>query len=226
MTAFTDIGQMFVLDFLVTFAIVRFIYYPPRRSKDYVFTFFGFNAITFLISSLLSSADLSVGFGFGLFAIFSILRYRSEPIPLREMTYLFVVMALPVVNGVLVGQGQWAASLLANLALMTVLLVAEKGWGFQYEVRQTVTYEKIELIRPGRRQLLLADLRQRTGLPIKRLEIGSIDFLRDTAEINITYDAAAAQRVDLASAALDHRRVPGAGQVAIATQDETREARV
>jgi hypothetical protein len=225
MTAFTDIGQMFVLNYLVVFVIVRFLYFPARRSKDYVFTFFGFNAVTFLVSSLLSGADLSVGFGFGLFAIFSVLRYRSDPIPLREMTYLFVVMALPVVNGVLVGQGQWATSLMANLALMVVLLVVEKGWGFEYEARQTVTYEKIELIKPGCRLQLLTDLQQRTGLPIKRLEIGRIDFLRDTAEIKIYYDAVEAERCGLASGAPDHRRMADARQAVLATHEEARIAR-
>ena len=225
MTGFTDIGLMLVLNFVVTFAIVKFIYYPTRRNKDYVFTFFGFNAVTFLVSSLLSSADLSVGFGFGLFAIFSILRYRTEPIPLREMTYLFVIMALPVANAVLIGQEQWAALLAASLMLVLVLFAVEKGWGFQYEVGKTVTYEKIELIRPERRPQLLADLQQRTGLPVKRLEIGRIDFLRDTAEISVYYDAAEAEPFAVAAGVPNPRRTADTGRIAIAAHQGVRETR-
>ena len=225
MTGFIDTGAMFVLNFVVTFAIVRFIYYPTRRNKDYVFTFFGFNAVTFLVSSLLSRADLSVGFGFGLFAIFSILRYRTDPIPIREMTYLFVIMALPVVNAVLAGGGQWGALLMANLTLVLVLYAVEKEWGFQYEMKKSITYERIELIRPEHRQQLLADLRQRTGLPVTRIEIGRIDFLRDTAEIKITYDAAQAEQIAQSASAPVRHPAASPGRVASAAYGEVRRTR-
>ena len=184
----TNLLVMFILNFAVTVFIIRFVYYPSQRSKEYVFTFFALNAVTFLISSLLFSVDVSVSFGFGLFAIFSILRYRTDPIPTREMTYLFVTMTLPIFNAVLVSQSQWASLLVANLTMVVVLYVVEKEWGFQYEIKKSITYEKIDLIKPENRFLLLKDLQQRTGLPIKRLEIGRIDFLRDTAEIKIYYD--------------------------------------
>ncbi len=185
MTEFINLTLMFLLNFGVTLTIVRFIYYPTRRNKDYVFTYLAFNAVTFLVSSLLLSADLSVGFGFGLFAVFSILRYRTDPIPIRDLTYLFVILAFPVVNAILVGQEQWATLLVANALLVSVLYVAEKGWGFQYEISKSITYEKIDLIRPENRRLLLEDLQKRTGLTITRLEIDRINFLRDTAEIKV-----------------------------------------
>ena len=184
----TSLFVMFVLNFAVTVFLIRFVYYPSQRSKEYVFTFFALNAVTFLIASLLTSVDVSVSFGFGLFALFSILRYRTDPIPTREMTYLFVIMALPIFNAVLVRQSQWASLLVANLMMVAVLYGVEREWGFQYEIKQSITYEKIDLIKPENRFLLLADLKQRTGLSIKRLEIGRIDFLRDTAEIKIYYD--------------------------------------
>ncbi len=91
---FMTFGFSFLLNSIIALLIIRYIYYPVRRDKDYVLTFLAFNTLTFLISSLLSGVDLSVGFGFSLFAIFSILRYRTDPIPIREMTYLFVMMAL------------------------------------------------------------------------------------------------------------------------------------
>jgi len=183
-----DLLVMFLLNFAVTAFLIRFVYYPSRRSKDYVFTFFAFNAVTFLVSTLLAGVDISVSFSFGLFAVFSILRYRTDPIPIREMTYLFVFMALPVVNAVLIGQGQWASLLVANITMVVLLYVIEKEWGFAYETKKSITYEKIELIRPENRRLLLEDLRQRTGLDITRVEIGRIDFLRDTAELKISYN--------------------------------------
>lgn len=187
MNTYTSLLIMFLFNLAITGIIVRFIYFPSRRNQDYVFTMLGFNAVTFLVSSLLSGAELSVGFGFGLFAIFSILRYRTDPIPIREMTYLFIIMALPVVNAVLVGQEQWVALLLVNPSLVLMLYAAEKGWGFQYQARQSITFEKIELIKPENRQQLLQDLCERTGLTITRLEIGKLDFLKDTADITVYY---------------------------------------
>jgi hypothetical protein len=166
---------------------VRGIYYPKTKDKDYIFTFLAFNTIVFFVLRLLSSIDLSVGFGFGLFAIFSVLRYRTNPIPIREMTYLFVIIALPVMNSILISENGFEQLLIANLLTVLVLYAIEQGWGFQFVSRKTITYEKIELIQPEKHELLLQDLRQRTGLQITGYEIGCIDFLRDTAKIEIFY---------------------------------------
>ncbi len=122
------------------------------------------------------------------FAIFSILRYRTDPMPVREMTYLFIITALPMMNSVGVEGTLWPQLLLANGAVMLILLVLEKGWGFHYESSKRIVYEKVELIRPDRRAELIADLETRTGLKIKRTEIGKVDFLRDIADITVYYD--------------------------------------
>ncbi len=180
----------FSFNFLVIFIIVRFIYYPQTRDKAYVFTFFAFNTIIFFVIGLLSSINLSVGFGFGLFAIFSVLRYRTDPIPIREMTYIFIVIALPVMNSILLAENGILSLATANSLIIVVLLTVEKGWGFQFLAHQTIQYEKIELIKPENRQLLLADLKQRTGLDIIKTEITAIDFLRDTAKIEVYYQEA------------------------------------
>ncbi|MFC2064258.1 DUF4956 domain-containing protein [Chloroflexota bacterium] len=177
----------FGFNFLVVIAIVRGIYYPKTKDKDYIFTFLAFNTIIFFVLRLLSSIDLSVGFGFGLFAIFSVLRYRTNPIPIREMTYLFVIIALPVMNSILINQNGIEQLLIANLLILVVLYAVEQGWGFKFVSRKRITYEKIDLIQPEKHQLLLEDLRQRTGLPITGFEIGSINLLRDTAKIDIFY---------------------------------------
>jgi len=108
--------------------------------------------------------------------------------PAREMTYLFVIIALPVLNSVLIGSENWLSLLVANTAVVGTLLLLEKEWGFRYETSKRLTYERIGLIKPANYELLLEDLRERTGLPVKRCEVGSINFLRDTAEIKIYYD--------------------------------------
>jgi len=187
MDTFIEIFLSFCFNFLVVFTIVRFIYYPQNRDKDYIFTFFAFNTIIFFVLGLLSSINLSVGFGFGLFAIFSVLRYRTNPIPIREMTYIFVVIALPVMNSILLNENGFGLLLAANLLIVLVLYAIERGWGFQFLAHKIIQYEKIELIKPENRHLLLEDLHQRTGLSILKLEIGYIDFLRDTAKIKIYY---------------------------------------
>ena len=188
MDTLTEILLNFGFNFLVVLIIVRFIYYPQTRDKAYVFTFFAFNTIIFFVIGLLSSINLSVGFGFGLFAIFSVLRYRTNPIPNREMTYIFIIIALPVMNSILLSENGFAAIGIANLIIILVLYIVEQGWGFQYLDHQTIQYEKIELIKPENRQLLLEDLHQRTGLTIKKIEIGCIDFLKDTAKIEVFYE--------------------------------------
>ena len=203
MTLFIDPLVSFAINFAVVFVIVRFIYYPQQRDKNYVFTFIAFNTIIFFVMGLLNSADISVGVGFGLFAIFSILRYRTETIPIREMTYLFVVIALPVLNAVLLDGQAYGQLAVANLATVSVLYGLERGWGFKYEARKTVTYERIEMIKPENWALLLADLQQRTGLPIKRIEIGRLNFLRDSAQIHIYYDAGALETAQVKLAAHD-----------------------
>lgn len=172
----------------VALLIVRFIYYPLTQEKKYVFTFLAFNTVIYFVLGLLTSSNLSVGVGFGLFAIFSVLRYRTDELPIREMTYLFIIIALPVMNSILISSGDLAQLLASNGAIVSLLYLLEKGVGFHFEQSKKITYEKIELITPDNHAQLLADLRQRTGLPIKRAEIGRINFLRDMAEIKIFFD--------------------------------------
>lgn len=168
--------------------IVRFIYYPWTQNRSYVFTFLAFNPTIYFVMGLLTSIELSVGVGFGLFAIFSVIRYRTEEMPIREMTYLFVIIALPVMNSILSSGGDVAEVVIANVTIVTLLYILEREWGFSFELHKRVTYEKIELIPPARRDELIADLQARTGLDITRVEVGRIDFLRDTAELTVYFD--------------------------------------
>ena len=188
---FTDfipftLGAAFNL--LVAISIVRFIYYPVTQDKNYVFTFLTFNTIIYFVLGLMTSVELSLGVGFGLFAIFSVLRYRTEEMPTREMTYLFTIIALPVMNSILILNADYVQLVVANGLIVAVIFALEKEWGFRFETRKKITYERIDLITPVNREYLLDDLRARTGLPIKRVEVGKIDFLHDTAELRIYYD--------------------------------------
>jgi len=175
------------LNLAIVLVIVRFIYYPVTQNKRYVLTFVTFSTLTYFVLGLLTSVDLSIGVGFGLFAIFSVLRYRTDEMPPREMTYLFVSIALPIMNSVLMEDGEIVQLLASNAFVIVVLYVLEKGWGFRFDESRNVIYDRIELVAPERRDELVADLKTRTGLAIKSVEVMRLDLLRDIAELRITY---------------------------------------
>jgi len=184
----------FAVNLLVALVVVRLIYYPTSPNKNYVFTYLAFNTVIYFVMSFLTSAELSLGVGFGLFAIFSVLRYRTSTMSTREMTYLFVVIALPVMNSLVMRENVWGVLLAVNAVVVAVLFVLEREWGFHYESSHSIRYDRIELITPQNQALLLEDLRLRTGLPIKRVAIGRLNFLNDTAELRVFYDEPRAQR--------------------------------
>lgn len=176
------------LNLIVALIIVRFIYYPATQDKGYVLLFLTFNTVIYFVMAMLTSISSSIGVGFGLFAVFSFLRYRTEDIPIREITYLFVMIALPLINSAIPSGEDWGKIVLANAATVLMLYVLEREWGFQFESSQVLTYEVIDLIKPQNHYLLLDDLQKRTGLPVKRVEVSRIDFLHDSAQIRIYYD--------------------------------------
>jgi hypothetical protein len=178
----------FLINFATAFLIVRFIYYPQRRSQKFALTFLGFNTIIFILFNFLASIELSMGVGFGLFAIFSILRYRTDPMPSREMTYLFILIALPMINFVMLSQGLYAELVLTTLLIAFVLLFLEKGWGFHFMASKNILYERIELVNANRQEELIQDIEERTGLLIHYIDINKVNFLNDTAEIKIYYE--------------------------------------
>lgn len=176
-----------LLNLLIALFVVRFIYYPVTQDRQYVLTFVTFSTITYFVLGLLTSVELGIGVGFGLFAIFSVLRYRTDEMPAREMTYLFVFIALPIMNSVLMTDGAIVKLLLSNGLVIGVLWFLERGWGFRFEESQRIIYDRIELVTPERRDELVADLKLRTGLAVTGVEVRRIDLLRDTAELRITY---------------------------------------
>ena len=177
----------FSIDLLFLFIIVRVIYYRIKDEKDYVFTFFMFNILTFFICYLLRKVPMEMGFALGLFAVFGILRYRTEAIPIRQMTYLFIVIGLSMINSLANKSISWFEILLANSIITIITYLIDRVWFSTIELTKTILYEKIELIKPENEQELIEDLKQRTGLKIVAVKVDKVDFLRDTAQIKIYY---------------------------------------
>ena len=185
-----DFWELIVKTFfnlLVITIIIRYIYYPATKNKDYLFTYFLISLTVFLLCVLLDSVKLQLGFALGLFAIFGIIRYRTDPIPIKEMTYLFLVIGISVVNALSNKKISHAELVFANFMIVFITYGMERLWLLRHESRKNITYEKIELIKPDRREELLADLKKRTGINVIRVEVRRIDFLRDTANLRIFY---------------------------------------
>lgn len=169
--------------------IIRFLYYPITKRKDYLFTYYLIGIITFFLCFGLKKLDIDTGMGLGLFAIFGIIRYRTDAIEIKEMTYLFLVIGLSVVNSLASRQISMAELAVINTSTVLLTYGLEYLWLLKHETRKTITYERIELIRPENYEEMLADLQERTGLAINRFEVGKIDFLNDTAQVRIFYYA-------------------------------------
>ena len=177
----------FSIDLFFLFLIVRVIYYRTKDEKDYVFTFFMFNILTFFICFLLRKVPMEMGFALGLFAVFGILRYRTEAIPIRQMTYLFIVIGLSMINSLANKSISWMEILLANSIITIITYLIDRVWFTTIEQTKSILYEKIDLIKPENEQDLIEDLKLRTGLNVISVKVDKVDFLRDTAQITIYY---------------------------------------
>jgi hypothetical protein len=168
------------------FVLVRFIYYPVYKNREFFFTFTIFNLLIFLIIFLLQKVEMSTGAGFGLFAVFSMLRYRTEGLSMKDMTYLFLVIALGFITAV--GPGEFWHVAIINIVILFLTYLMESSLLLKKEFSKIIQYENIELIKPELRNELIADLEARTGLKINRITIDRIDFLRDTALLTVHYN--------------------------------------
>ena len=175
---------------LVTWFIIDKLYYPKSKRRDFYFTFMLISvAIFFIVFFMIFVLDnmkgkTSMGIGIGLFGIFSIMRYRTDAMPVREMTYLFVIIALALVNSIAEGVSI-AELLLTNLIIVVFVWLLERN--LRLEASKLIQYDRIELITPDRRDELKADLEKRLGLKIIKLDVGAVDFIRDMAMIKIIY---------------------------------------
>ncbi|MFC3811104.1 DUF4956 domain-containing protein [Lacihabitans lacunae] len=175
----------FLVDIISVIILVRFIYFRHYRRTDLFLTFFGFNIIIFLITYLLNKVEMSMGAAFGLFAVFSMLRYRTENISAKDMTYLFFAIALGLITAI--SKGSWD-----DLGIMCVIMLAltallEGGVLMKKEQTKEIVYDKIGLITPEKNEELIEDLKLRTGLDIHRVNIQEVDFLKDSTKIIIFY---------------------------------------
>lgn len=178
----------FALNIIVVGIMIHFFYYPKSRRRDYYFTFTLISVSVFFLVFLLGSVSLKIGFALGIFAIFGIIRYRTESVPIREMTYLFAITAISVINALSVQIGI-VEILLTNLIFLLVTWALESGRWLKHTSSKLILYDKIALITPDKYEELKADLTERTGLNIKKIEVGHIDFLRDAAFLKVYYDS-------------------------------------
>ena len=199
----TELAIRFFLNLAVCWVIVGLFYYRKSRRRDYYFTFMVFSTAMLMLLYIMGNVEVGVGLTLGLFAIFGVIRYRTETVPIREMTYLFVIIAIAAMNGLaplyrVVGAstdaphyalntGATLVTVLSNLLVLALIWVLENEKLLKHTSTKLVLYDRIDLIVPERRAELVADLEKRVGIPVDNLEVGHVDFLRDAAYIKIYY---------------------------------------
>ena len=186
-----DLSELLIrllLNTFLIFTVVHFMYAKNSRRKDFYFSYLAIGVIVFLLSFLLNNVKLELGFALGLFAIFGIIRYRTDTIPIKEMTYLFVVIGISVINALSNKKVSYSELVVTNAAIIAGLWFLEKRLMLKQEQSIKLIYEKIENIHIDNDEILLTDLKERTGIDIKRYQINKIDFLRDIAEITLYFN--------------------------------------
>ena len=177
----------FSLNLFFLTAVVKFIYYKRSQKKEYLFTFYLIGIVVFFLCFTLKKYELDLGMALGLFAIFGILRYRTQPLEVREMTYLFVVIGIAVMNGLSNKKMSYAEIIAANSIIVVALYTLERYWARTEVFSKEVLYETIENIRPENHDKLKEDLEKRLGVRVTHFEIGNVNFLRDVAKITVHY---------------------------------------
>jgi hypothetical protein len=188
-TNLLDMIWRFSLNLVVILILVRWLYFSTAKRKDYLFTYILISSIIFLLCYLLEKVMLQIGFALGLFAIFGIIRYRTLTIPIKEMTYLFLIIGISVINALADSSTDMLAIIFTNLIVIFITYGLEKKWLMRHETSKMIVYEKIDLLKPEKSEDLINDLQERTGIPeILRVEIGEIDFLRDICHLRIYFE--------------------------------------
>ena len=198
----SELGVRFVLNLLVCWILVHFFYYRKSKRRDYYFTFMLFSSAMLILLYIMGNVEVGVGLTLGLFAIFGVIRYRTETVPIREMTYLFVIIALAAANGLapvyhvvdvatnphyVLSWGSVGVMALVNALIVVLVWVLESDRLVRHTTTKLVLYDRVDMIVPEKRAELIADLEKRLGLKIDNVEIGHVDFLRDAAFIKVYY---------------------------------------
>lgn len=184
---FANLIIRFLFNLLITGFIIYFLYYRKARRKDYFITFTLISITVFFLVFLLDNVKLQIGFALGLFAIFGIIRYRTITIPIKEMTYLFVLIGISVINALANKKVSYAELLFTNAMFIAVCWLLESNKLLRHISTKTIVYDNIKLIKTGSERELIADLELRLGLKIMKVEVGTVDFLKDSAILRISY---------------------------------------
>jgi hypothetical protein len=184
---FAKLGLRFGLNLAFTAMIVLGVYVRRYGKNEYIFTYFMFNAITFALCFLLRKVPIELGFALGLFAVFGILRYRTEAIRTQDLTYMFVVIGIAILNAVANKKVSLAELLLVNGAIVALTALLERLTFFRADQSRVITYDNMDIIRKNDHAALIADLRERTGLDVQRVRVGSVNLLRDTAQVVVYF---------------------------------------
>ena len=180
-----DLVSRFFLNSLSVIALIKFIYYFIHKKSSYLFTFFSFNLIIFVISFLFNKVEMSMGAAFGLFAVFSMLRYRTESLDITEMTYLFLSIAFGLLNALIIAN--WYEILLIDLLILGFVIVFESKWVANHQSSKKIIYDRLDLLAKSDKADLLLDLSKRTGYGVTKVEVESMDLLKDVAMLVIYY---------------------------------------
>jgi len=188
---FSNIYIRFSFNLLIAFVIIKLIYHRDYKGNDFVFTYFMFNTLIFFFAYILGNLDINMAFGFGLFAVFAILRYRTDPIPIKEMTYLFIVITIGVINALSGKQVVFIELLFANVTIVLLTFLLERHWVNNLPDNglssKTVVYNNMEMIKPENHQALIDELAEKTGLSIVSCKIGRLNFVENQVNVKLYY---------------------------------------
>ena len=202
---FSNMLLRFLLCIIVIFVLIDRLYYPKSKRRDFYFTFMLISVAIFFLVYFMMGMDrgkATMGVGLGLFGIFSIMRYRTDTMPVREMTYLFIIVCLSVVHAMADETGRSTGQIMEDMAklaavdiiTLVVTTICEKR--LKMQSTKLIQYDRIDLIKPEKREELKADLEERLGIKVIRVDVGGVDFLKDTAVLRVTYEGKGRNDVD------------------------------
>ena len=183
----TEMLVRFTFNLVVAYIIIKLIYHRDHKGNDFVFTYFMFNSLIFFFAYILGNLDVNIAFGFGLFAVFAILRYRTDPIPIKEMTYLFIVITIGVINALSANNVAFSEVLFANAAIVVLTYYLERYWVNNLLKSKAIVYDDLGKIAPEKNQELIDELSEKTGLSLLRAKVGRINFKSNRVNIRVYY---------------------------------------
>ena len=183
----TEMLVRFTFNLVVAYIIIKLIYHRDHKGNDFVFTYFMFNSLIFFFAYILGNLDVNIAFGFGLFAVFAILRYRTDPIPIKEMTYLFIVITIGVINALSANNVALSEVLFANAAIVILTYLLERYWVNNLLKSKAIVYGELDKISPEKNQELIDELSEKTGLSLLRAKVGRVNFKSNRVNIRVYY---------------------------------------